>query len=81
MKRMRCIGVGGGMLVCGMLLLPEPAHAYLDPGTGSYIFQLLLAGLFGAAFAIKLFWAKIKAFVTGAASGKRRTPHGRGHED
>jgi hypothetical protein len=33
---------------------------YLDPGTGSIIIQAIIAGLFGALFAIKLFWGKIK---------------------
>lgn len=33
---------------------------YLDPGTGSIIIQVVIAGLFGALFVIKLFWGKIK---------------------
>jgi hypothetical protein len=33
---------------------------YLDPGTGSIIFQVIIAGLCGGLLAIKLFWAKIK---------------------
>lgn len=32
------------------------AHAYLDPGTGSIILQVLLGGLAGLALAGKLFW-------------------------
>lgn len=39
------------------------ASAYLDPGTGSYFFQLALGGIFAALFAIKLFWSQIKLFV------------------
>lgn len=38
-------------------------HAYLDPGTGSYLFQLLIAGLVGLLFAIKVYWGKIKSFI------------------
>ncbi|MBT3232561.1 MAG: hypothetical protein HN356_07075 [Calditrichaeota bacterium] len=38
------------------------AFAYLDPGTGSYIFQLIIAGALGAMFTLKIFWAKIKVF-------------------
>ena len=34
----------------------SPAHAYLDPATGSYVFQILMAGLLGALFALKMFW-------------------------
>lgn len=44
-------------------LFPTSAHAYLDPGTGSYLFQIMLASLIGAAFAIKTYWIKIKEFV------------------
>lgn len=39
-------------------------HAYIDPGTGSYVFQLLIAGVLGAAFAAKVFWRRIAAFIT-----------------
>ncbi len=42
------------------LVFPRDAHAYLDPGTGSYFLQLLLAGLLGTTFMIKTFWAKLK---------------------
>ena len=41
-------------------LLPTPAFAYIDPGTGSIIISFLV-GLFSAAFFyIKTFWMKIK---------------------
>lgn len=36
--------------------------AYLDPGSGSYLLQLLIAGLLGGAFLIRLFWGRIRAF-------------------
>ncbi|MEA3440936.1 MAG: hypothetical protein U9R58_11715 [Chloroflexota bacterium] len=32
---------------------------YLDPGSGSVIFQLLIAGLVGAGFIIRLYWKRI----------------------
>ena len=38
---------------------------YLDPGSGSFLIQLLLAALLGGAFAVKIYWKKIMAFVTG----------------
>ena len=34
---------------------------YLDPGSGSYIFQLIIAMLVGAMFLIKVYWRRIKA--------------------
>lgn len=36
--------------------------AYLDPGSGSFILQLLLAALVGGAFIIKTYWRKITGF-------------------
>lgn len=39
--------------------LAEPAHAYLDPGTGSFIFQLIIAGILGALFLFKAYWKKL----------------------
>ena len=33
--------------------------AYLDPGTGSMLVQLLVGGVAAAAVAVKLYWYKI----------------------
>ena len=35
---------------------------YLDPGTGSFILQMLIAFFLGSIFAIKIFWSKIRGF-------------------
>lgn len=35
--------------------------AYYDPGSGSYILQLLVAGILGGLVALRMSWAKIKA--------------------
>jgi len=51
-------------LVIG-LLVPVSAHAYVDPGTGSFIIQGIIATLVGAGVAIKLSWKRIKARFTG----------------
>lgn len=61
------------VLLAGLVVLgwPEPARAYLDPGSGSYMLQLLLAGMFGLAIGIKLFWRQLKARIAGMLS--RRT--------
>jgi hypothetical protein len=40
-------------------LVAVPAHAYIDPGSGSFIFQIVVGGLLGAAFAVKTFWRRI----------------------
>ena len=46
------------------LAFPPFAYAYLDPGTGSYVFQLLIAGAVGLGFLVKVYWNKIKLFLT-----------------
>ncbi len=33
--------------------------AYLDPGTGNFLIQLLIGGAVGIGIAIKVFWAQI----------------------
>lgn len=39
--------------------------AYLDPGSGSYLIQILIAALLGGGFAIKAFWKQISGFFAG----------------
>jgi hypothetical protein len=51
-------------------ILHGNAHAYLDPGTGSYMLQIILAALLGAAFTVKMFWLRIKAFFSHLISRK-----------
>lgn len=42
-----------------LIIVDEP---YLDPGSGSYIIQLIIASLLGAAFIVRASWSKIKTF-------------------
>lgn len=35
---------------------------YIDPGSGSMLFQILIAGLLGGLYAIKTFWNRIIIF-------------------
>lgn len=37
-------------------------HAYLDPGSGSFLIQLAIAALLGLAVAFRAYWAKIKGW-------------------
>jgi hypothetical protein len=41
------------------LVLPRPAHAYLDPTSGSMLLQILLGGFAGLAVGGKLLWHKL----------------------
>ncbi len=42
-----------------LVLSAANAYAYLDAGTGSYIFQMAIAGLMGALFMVNVFWQRI----------------------
>lgn len=42
-----------------------PAYAYLDPGTASMLLQGLIGGAVAAASVISIYWARLKALVTG----------------
>lgn len=37
---------------------------YLDPGSGSYLIQVIIAAVLGVSFFFKNFWLRIKAFFT-----------------
>lgn len=56
------IRIGVLFAVLAWSLLPQDAHAYVDPGTGSYIFQIIVAALFGGLFMLRIFWARITGF-------------------
>ena len=46
------------------LVAPFSAHAYLDPGTGSFIIQIVIATAATAAISVKVFWQKIKGLFS-----------------
>jgi len=58
------------LIVALQLILSQNAFAYLDPGTGSYIFQVVVAILIGGIFVIRTFWQKIKKFFSNLFSKK-----------
>ena len=41
------------------LTVPSAAYAYLDPGSGSMLLQLVLGGLAGLAGIAKLYWHRL----------------------
>ena len=44
-----------------LLLMFTEAVAYLDPGTGSMLLQVILGGIAAVGVAIKLYWHKLRA--------------------
>jgi hypothetical protein len=57
-----------------IIALSSKAAAYVDPGTGSYILQLVIAGVLGSFFTIKLLGKRIKAFILGRFSRDKDAP-------
>lgn len=51
--------------ICISAFTPREAFAYIDPGAGSYIFQVLIAAGLGAAFTIRSFWRNIVDYIKG----------------
>jgi hypothetical protein len=47
------------------LAFTADADAYLDPGTGSFLFQTVIAVVLGAAFTLKTYWQRVKMFFSG----------------
>ncbi|RJP27601.1 MAG: hypothetical protein C4527_13300 [Candidatus Omnitrophota bacterium] len=40
------------------------AYAYIDPGTGSIILQVLLGLILGIVYTLKTYWLNVKDFVS-----------------
>lgn len=54
-----------------VILFPLDGHAYIDPGTGSYILQLMAATLLALLFTLKVFWRRIKSFILRMFGGEQ----------
>lgn len=67
----RAVGI---IFTASMLLIAagRGAYAYIDPGTGSYVLQVVIAGVLAAGFVIKATWRNIIASV-GRLFGKRHS--------
>lgn len=46
-----------------LLVATDCAHAYLDPGSGSMMLQLLLGGAAGLVVVLKLYWHRLLALL------------------
>jgi hypothetical protein len=50
---------------CLLITVSINAEAYLDPGTGSMMLQVILGGIAAIGVAIKLYWHKLRVFLGG----------------
>ena len=73
MKKLAALLLEGTIVFTGLVLADSrPAHAYLDPGTGSYALQVAIASVFGALFSVKLFWGNILGTIRRVAVNRVR---------
>ena len=56
--------------------LASPAHAYLDPGTGSMLLSAIIGVVAAAGLGLKIFWYRVVGLVRGRRSGGRPGPVG-----
>ncbi|MBI4728331.1 MAG: hypothetical protein HY775_02330 [Acidobacteria bacterium] len=55
----------------------RPAHAYVDPGTGSYMIQVVAGLIGGLLLTVGAFWRRIFAFLRGGRrKSEERAPEG-----
>ena len=59
---MRLSTIFVSLMIFFMILNPfSVAYAYLDPGSGSMLLQLLLGGVTGVVVIVKLYWERVKS--------------------
>ena len=73
-----------GSYVLSVLVLlvtfEDSALAYLDPGTGSMVLQLLLGGIAGAVVILKLYWRRFVGLFRGNAQEEVENPSSKDQE-
>lgn len=52
------------------MLSAKEASAYLDPGSGSYMIQILIGLFLGGFFTLKIYWRRLKAYFSKDKTGE-----------
>jgi len=52
------------------IFVTKSASAYIDPGTGSFLLQIIVGAVLGGIFTFKIYFKKIKDFCTKLVSKK-----------
>jgi len=50
------------VIYCLLITYETPAHAYLDPGTGSILIQGLIASIAAAGVVLRTYWHQLVRF-------------------
>ena len=76
MKHKVCVKISIVLCFVMILLFVQPAHAYLDPGSGSLMIQLLIAFGLGISYYVKVNWKRLKHFFSSHISNKKEVIKG-----
>ena len=68
-------------LIFVFFVFSKNAEAYIEPGTTTYLLQILIAFLAGGIYAIKIFWNKIKMVFIALFTKKMKTTKNKKNED
>jgi hypothetical protein len=52
------------VLLLLVVVLTCDVHAYLDPGTGSLVFQTIVAALAALGYAFRSYWGRIRTWFS-----------------
>jgi hypothetical protein len=63
-----------GVLACFTGLAPTNAYAYLDPGTGTFALQGLIAGIAGGVLGLRAYWRRIGKLFRRAKAASEAWP-------
>ena len=58
------------LALAALLLATSPAHAYLDPGTGSMLLSAIIGVAAAVGLALKLFWYRLVGLLRGKKGGR-----------
>lgn len=47
-----------------LVMTTKKSHAYIDPGSGSYLLQIFLAFVLGSSFALRSYWKKLFNYLS-----------------
>ena len=51
-------------MILGMLGISQNAYAYIDPGSGSIVIQMMIGVLVGVGITTKIYWYKLKQYFS-----------------
>lgn len=66
------IALCAALAAAGAAAFETPVHAYLDPGSGSMLLQVLLGGFAAVGVAARLCWHRVTAAFRRRDSGRDR---------